>query len=140
VQEVSFLFLNLFLFIFYWIFNLISNVIPFPGFPSINPLSHPLPLASMKVSPHPTIHPFLRPCSDIPLHWDIKHRQDQGFLLPLMFNEVPIYYACRWSHGSVHVYSPDGDLVPGNSGWLVLLFLWGCKALQLLQSFLYLLH
>ena len=45
-------------------------------------------------------------------------------------------YICIWSH----VYSLVGGLVPGSSGesgWLILLFLlWGCKPLQLLQSFL----
>jgi hypothetical protein len=45
----------------------------------------------------------------------------------------------------LHVYFLVGSLVPGNSRgegggggscWLVLFFLWGCKSLQLLQSFL----
>jgi hypothetical protein len=31
----------------------ISSVIPFPGFPSRHPLSHPHPLASMKMLPYP---------------------------------------------------------------------------------------
>jgi len=54
-----------------------------------------------------------------------------------MPNKAILCYICSWSHGSVHVYSLGGGLVPGSSGWLVL-FLWGCKPLQLLQSFFYL--
>ena len=49
--------------------------------------------------------------------------------------------------GSLHMYSLDGVLVLGSSGcgeqsgWLILLFfLWNYKPLQLLQSFLSLLH
>jgi hypothetical protein len=62
---------------------------------------------------------LLPPCPHIPLHWGIKPSQDQGSLLPLMPNKAIL---C---------------LVPGSSGWLILLFfLWGCKLLQLLQSFL----
>jgi hypothetical protein len=60
-----------------------------------------------------------------------------------MPDEAILCNICSWSHGSLHVYSLVGDLVPGNSGgsgWLILLsFLWGCKLLQLLQSFPYLL-
>ena len=44
-----------------------------------------------------------------------------------------------WSHCSLQVYSLVDGLVPessGQSGWLILLlFLWGWKPLQLLQSF-----
>jgi hypothetical protein len=49
-----------FIFIFYILliifFIYISNVIPFPCFPSGNPLSPPPLLASMKVLPHPPTH------------------------------------------------------------------------------------
>ena len=80
-------------------------------------------------------------CASIPLCWVIKPPQDQGPLLPLMPGKVILCYICIWSHGSLHVYSLVGGLVPGStggggSGWLILLFfLWGCKLLQLLQSF-----
>jgi hypothetical protein len=51
-----------------------------------------------------------------------------------------LYYICSWSHESLLVYSLVGGLVPGSSGctgWFILLFLlWGCKPLQLLESFL----
>jgi hypothetical protein len=114
-------------------FIYISNVIPFPGFPSENPLSHP-------PSPCSPTYPLPLPCPGIPLHWSIKPSQNQGPLLPLMPNKAVLCYICSWSHGSLHVYSFVGSLVPGSSwgtGWFVLLFLlWGCKPLQLLGSFL----
>jgi hypothetical protein len=69
----------------------------------------------------------------------IKPSQDQGSLLPLISDKAILCYMCCWSHGSLHVYSLVCGLVPGDSGgsdWLILLFfLWGCKLLQLLQSF-----
>ena len=85
-------------------------------------------------------HPLLPLSPGIPLHWGIEHSQDQGPLLPLMNDKVILCYICSWSHGSLHVYSLVGGLVPGSSGgigWFILLFLlWGCKPLQLLRSFL----
>ena len=51
--------------------------------------------------------------------------------------ESVLCYKCSGSHGSLHVYSLVGSLVPGSSDWLILLFfLWSCNPLQLLQSFL----
>lgn len=59
--------------------------------------------------------------------------------LPLQANKAILCYMCSWSHGSLHVYSWVGSLVPGSSvvsGWLILLFfLWGSKTLLLLHSF-----
>jgi len=116
------------------IFIYISNVNPFPSFPSIIPLSHPP--SSMRVFPRPTTHPFLPPCPGIPLHWQgvvggVQPWLNQGPLLPLVPNRDILWMLsgciCSWSHGSVHVYSLGGGLFPGSSGWLVLLFLWGCK-------------
>jgi hypothetical protein len=39
----------------------------------------------------------------------------------LMPDKAILCYICSWSHGSLHVYSLVGDLVPGSSGevWLV---------------------
>ena len=75
-----------------------------------------------------------------PLHCRIQPSQDQGPLLPLVLDKAILCYICSWSHGSLHVYSLIGGLVPGSSGvygWLIMLFfLWGCKPLQLQQSFL----
>ena len=41
------------------------------------------------------------------------------FPLPLMSDEAILCYICSWSHGSLHVYSLVGDLVPGSSGVLM---------------------
>ena len=82
-------------------------------------------------------------CPAIPLHWGMEPSQDQRPLLPLMTNKAILCYICSWSHESHHVYSLAGGLVQGSSRisvWLVLFLLWGCKCLQLLQSFLQLLH
>ena len=48
-------------------------------------------------------------------------------LLPLIPDKVILCYICCWSHGSLHVYSLLGGLVPGSygggaSGWLIFLF------------------
>jgi hypothetical protein len=54
-----------------------------------------------------------------------------------MLDNAVLCYKCDWSHGSIHVYSLVGGLVPGSSGvscWLILLFfLWGCKPFKLLS-------
>jgi hypothetical protein len=88
-------------------------------------------------APTPT-HPILPPRYGIPLHGGIEPSQNQGPLLPLMSNKAILCHKCGQRHGSFHVYSLVGGLVPGSSGdsgWLILLFfLWGCKPLQLLQS------
>jgi hypothetical protein len=66
--------------------------------------------------------------------WGIKPSQDQESPIPEISNKAILCYICGWSHGSLHVYFLVGGLVPGSSagsGWLILLFLWGCKSLQL---------
>jgi len=78
---------------------------PFPSFSSTNLspcfcegsaplLTHPLP-------PH---HP------SIPLHWDMEPSKAS---LPI---DLRSGYICSWSHGSPHVFSLVGGLVPGSSG------------------------
>jgi hypothetical protein len=123
------LFFNFLLNIF---FIYISNVIPFL-------ISLPKPPVPSPSHCSPT-HLLMLPDPGIPLHRGIEPSQDQGPSLPLMMNRAPFCYICGWSHGSLHVYSLVGDLVPGSSGgtgWFLLLFLlWGCKPLQLLGSFL----
>ena len=104
-------------FIFFFLdifFIYISNVIPFPSFPSENPLS-PFP------SPYSPTHPLPLPGPGIPLHRGIELSQDQGSLLPLMIDKAIFCYICSRSHGSLHVYSWAGSLVPGSSKgyWLV---------------------
>jgi hypothetical protein len=66
-------------------------------------------------------------CPSITLCWGMGPSQDQGSSLPLMPNKAILYYICRWSHGSLHVYSLICGLVSGSSGssersgWLILL-------------------
>jgi hypothetical protein len=100
----------------------------------------------VRVLPH---SPTLLPTSassppSIPLHWSIEPSQYQGPLLLLMPKKAILCYMWDWSHGSLHVYTLVGVLVLGifgGSGWLILFFfLWDCKHLKLLQSFLKLLH
>jgi hypothetical protein len=74
----SFLFSS-FLFLTDIFFIYISNVIPFPSFPSEN--SHPL----LPPPVHQLTHSLL-PGPGTPLYWGIEPSQDQGLLLPLMTN------------------------------------------------------
>ena len=97
----------------------------YPLFPFLsgNALSQsPFPAFMRVFSPAPT-HPLRPPCPVIPLHWGIKLSQNQRSLLSLMPDKAILCYICRWSHGSLHVYSMVGDLVPESSGggrvWLV---------------------
>jgi hypothetical protein len=122
--------LNIFL-----IYN--SNVVPFPH-THRNLLSHPPSPCFYESVPTPT-HLLPPPRLRIPLQWVIKPSQDQGPLLPLMSNKANLCYICNWSHGSLHVYTLVGGLVPGSSGgsgWLTLLFfLWGCKPFSSFSPF-----
>jgi hypothetical protein len=110
---VSFLNFLLDIFIIY-----ISNVIPSPGFPSGNSLSHPPLPASMRVLKILPTHSFPPPCPGTLLHRSIESSQDQGPLLSLMANKAIFCYMCSWIHGLLHVYSLVGGLVPG-SFWRV---------------------
>ena len=66
------------------LFIYISNVIPFPGFPSTNPYSISLlPCFYKGVLPH-------RPA--IPIHWGIKPSQNQWPFLPLMPDKAILCY------------------------------------------------
>ena len=56
------------------------------------------------------------PHPGIPLHWGMKLSQDQGPLLPLMSNKSILCYICSWSHGTLHLCSLVGGLVPVSSG------------------------
>ena len=113
----------------------ISNIMPFPDFPSKNSLYPPSPCLPN--------YPLQLLGPGIALHWDIKPLQDQEPILPLMTNKAILCNICNRSHGSLHVYSLVGGLVSVSSrvtGLFIFFFLlWGCKPLQLLVSFLYLL-
>jgi hypothetical protein len=85
---------------------------------------HPIPFhpASMGVFPQPPTHSHLLH-HGISLQWGIKLSQDQEPFLTLMPDQAIFCYICSWSHGSFHMYSLVGDLVPQSSGagleWLV---------------------
>jgi hypothetical protein len=93
--------------------------------------------ASTGVHSHPPTHSHL-PSLAFPTLGN-EPSQNQWPLLPLRANKATLCYMCSWSHGSLHVYSLVGGLVPGSSGdtgWFILLFLlWNCKPLQLLGAF-----
>ena len=116
------------------LFIYISNVIPFAGSFFHKLLSHHPPPCFYEGAPSPTQqlqthHP------SIPLHWRIEPSQYQVPPVSLMLNKAILCYICSLSHGSLHVYSLIGGLVPGSSGssgWLILFLLWGAKPLQFL--------
>jgi hypothetical protein len=132
------LFIGYFLYLHFKCYPLSLTALPPENLHNIPP-----PPASIRVFPHP---PSSRPHN--PLHWGIKLSQYQGPLLLLMPKKAIFCYISSWSHGSLHVYTLVIVLVSGSCGaiWLLLLllllllFLWGCKPLQFLQSFLLLLH
>ena len=70
------------------LFVYILNVIPFPGFPSANPLSKH-PLSCFYEGAPPPIHLPLCHHPSIPLHWGIKPSKDQGPPLQLMPDKSP---------------------------------------------------
>ena len=75
---------------------------------SCSPENSPSPCSS--TSPHPHTGP------GIPLPWSLEPSQEQEPLLPWMSNKAILSYICCWSHGSLHVYSLVGGLVPRSSG------------------------
>jgi hypothetical protein len=82
-------------------------------------------------------------CLSILLCWGIEPLQDQGLTLPLMSDGI-LCYICSWSHGSIHVYSMIGGLVPESTRGGVLVDIVsipkGLQTLQFLQSFPLLFH
>jgi hypothetical protein len=82
------------------------------------------PPASMRVLPTHSLPP---PTLEFPYTGaSIELSQDQGPLLPLMPNKAILCFMCSCSHGSLHVYSLIGGLVPGSSGWGDCLVSWYC--------------
>jgi hypothetical protein len=107
---------------------------PLSQFPLCKLPISPIYPASMRVPPLLVLlhHP------SIPLWWGIKSSQDQKPSLSLMPDKAIIHYICR---AGAMGPSLIGGLVPGRSGWLMLLFFISCcKPLQLIQSFHELLH
>jgi hypothetical protein len=111
-------------------FIYISNVIPFPGFPSENPLSH-----------HHHRPLLTNPPTSASLSWHSPTLRHQTFSGPRASPPIHAQQGHPLLHMQLEPWVPPcvlfDDLVPGSSGgtsWFILLFLlWGCK---LLQSFL----
>jgi hypothetical protein len=73
----------------------------------------------------------------LPLHFPTP--QHQAFMGPKASSPIDVWQ----DHPLLHIRLVPWvtpcvlfGLDPGSSGWLILFFLWGCKPLQLLQSFL----
>jgi hypothetical protein len=125
------------IFHFYWLFYLFTfqMLSSFPISPPQAPY-HLSPSPCLYEGAPPPAHPTLLQCLSISLPWLIESAQDQGPPVPVMLDKA-ILCIYGWSHGSLHVYSLVGGLVPeslGVSCWLMFFFLWSCKPLQLLQS------
>jgi hypothetical protein len=115
---------NFFLFLSFFGYFLYLHFKCYPLFCPPQP-TIPSPIPCFYEGVPPPTHLLPPQCPGIPLHWGIKPSQDQGALLPLMPNKTILCYVCGWSHGSLHVYSLVGGLVPessGRSGWLMLFF------------------
>jgi hypothetical protein len=109
---------------------------PFPVPPPGPPSSITPPPPSMRMFPHqPTL---------TSLHSHSPTLGHQAFTGPRASSPIDTQQGHPLLHMQLepwplHVYSLVGGSVPGSSGgsgWLTLFFLWGCKLLQLLQSFI----
>jgi hypothetical protein len=101
---------------FFWLFCLLTFKMLIPFLVSSLKTLHCTPWA-------PYLHNAISPTYQFkphhprnPLCWGIKPSQDQGPLLLLMPDKAIVCYICGWCHGSLHVYSSVGGLVPGSSG------------------------
>ena len=91
---------------------------PYPRFPSGALFPTPPPPASMRILLLPPTQSHLiilafSYTSELSLH------RTKGFSFLLMPDNAILCYICGWSHGSLHVYSLEGGLVPESSGGLV---------------------
>jgi hypothetical protein len=72
-------------------FIYISNITPFPGFPSRNLVTYS-PSSWLYEGAIPPTHPLLHSFPCIPLHLDIEPLQAQGLLLTLISNKAILCY------------------------------------------------
>jgi len=111
-------------FFFFWIFFIyISNVIPFPNFPTSPLLYRCSPPQPLPLPTPPTPHsPTLR---------------GPALAEPRASPSIGAQQGHPWLHMLLEPWiNPCSGLFPRNLAWLSLLFLLGCKPLQLFQSFL----
>ena len=141
IYEIYFLVLFFIYFLLDIFFIYISNVIPFPSPPTLNaPIQYNS--SCFEEGALPPIHPLLPPCPGIPLHWGIEPSHTKGLSSHLCPTKPSSALYVAGAMGP-SIYSLVGGLVPGSSrstGQFMFFLLWGCKPLQLLGSFLQLLH
>jgi hypothetical protein len=108
------------------------------GFPFHKPLTiYPLPSASVRVFPHPSSSPSLPKHSPTLGHQAFTGPRafppiDAGQGHPLLYIQLePWVPPCVFSGWWLSPWELWGSV-----GLILLFFLWGCKPLQLLQSFL----
>jgi len=118
IQPLDFLFyLFYFLNRIFYLFTF-QMLLPF----QVSPLQTPYPIppnpASMKLLPYPPTHSCLTALAFLYTGASSFHRTKDFSSHWCQIR--PIFcYICSWSHGSAHVFSLDGGLVPGSSlvGW-----------------------
>jgi len=134
-------FLVFFIFSFIWFFKFTCQMLtPFPGFSSKNPLSHPSSPCFYEGAPSPTYplpHTPL-PCHSPTLgHWACTGPRASPSTDAQQGHPPRHMWLESWAHPCVPFGWWFRSWSSGGCGWLMLLFfLWGCKPLQLLQSFL----
>jgi hypothetical protein len=116
-----------------------------PGYRSTNPSIPHLPFSShLPIWGCYTTHPYsLAPQLQHPPTLGHQNSQDYRPPLPLLSGKAIFCYMCMWSHGSLQVYSLDGGLDSGRTGWSgqpMLFFQWDFNAPLLLQALSQLLH
>jgi len=103
------------------IFNLHFKCYSLSWFPD----QQPPPLSSYKGILLPNHLPFLPPRPEIPPTLGGPALAGPRASPPIGAQQGHPLLICSWSHESANVCSLGSGLVPGNSGWLVLLFLLG---------------
>ena len=130
LSQWTLFFLLRIMFEFHFLFDIffiyISNVIPFPGFPSENPLYF-------------LLYSLLLPGPGSPLYWGIEPSQDQGLLLPSMTDwAIPLlhmqlepwvppcvsfrwWFSPRelWGYWLVHIVVPPMELQTPSVPWVL---------------------
>jgi len=115
----------------------------FPFLVSRSTFPYPLLLPSHMGVPFPNLPPLL-PSPQKNRSLAVQPWQDQGLPLPLVpllgYSLLPMQLEPRVNPSIVFGYTWLSGIVPGSSGWLALLFIWGLNPPKLFQCFLWLLQ